>query len=422
MKKLLFPALLIILTVIISCTGSNTNSKELWAEDILGNPEYQAISFGGYRHDTRDIVPIVSELKEDMKILHAMGIRIIRTYNTREFEETTNLLKAISELKTELPKFEMYVMLGAWIDCKDARTDNPVHNAEALEKNTAEISAAIEFAKIYPDIVKIIAVGNETMVHWATGYFVEPDIILKWVLHLQELKNKGEIDPRIWITSSDNFASWGGGDSSYHKEALTDLISAVDYVSMHTYPFHDTHYNPAFWTIPPNEKNLSPIEQTNEAIKRATEYAKSQYASVKSFIESKGLDKALHIGETGWASRSNSFYGNGGSEAADEYKEKMYYDAIRSWTDSAGITCFYFEAFNEKWKDASNPAGSENHFGLISTRGEAKYALWQQVDDGVFDGLTRGGNPITKSYGGDIDKLMQDVLPPPIAKEAEAVD
>jgi hypothetical protein len=50
------------------------------------------------------------------------------------------------------------------------------------------------------------------MVKWATSYYVQPSVILKWVNHLQELKKVGKLDAKLWITSSDNFASWGGGD------------------------------------------------------------------------------------------------------------------------------------------------------------------------------------------------------------------
>jgi len=92
----------------------------------------------------------------------------------------------------------------------------------------------------------------------------------------------------------------------------------------------------------------------------------------------------------------------------------LYYKLMREWTDNAGISCFYFEAFNEKWKDAHNPAGSENHFGLINLKSEAKYPLWNVVDQGVFDGLTRDGKPITKTYNGNIDELMKDVLVPEV--------
>ena len=119
------------------------------------------------------------------------------------------------------------------------------HNIES-ENNAAEIDCAVSLAQEYPEIVKVIAVGNEAMVKWATTYYVQPAVILKWVTHLQSLKKSGDLSKDLWITSSDNFASWGGGDSQYHVEDLTKLIKAVDYLSVHTYPMHDTHYNPVF--------------------------------------------------------------------------------------------------------------------------------------------------------------------------------
>ena len=48
------------------------------------------------------------------------------------------------------------------------------------------------------------------------------------------------------------------------------------------------------------------------------------------------------------------------------------------------IACFYFEAFDENWKDFSNKNGSENHFGLFTVDGKAKYSLWKNVDNGEF--------------------------------------
>lgn len=65
-----------------------------------------------------------------------------------------------------------------------------------------------------------------------------------------------------------------------------------------------------------------------------------------------------------------------------------------------------------KWKDANNINGSENHFGLINLDGQAKYPLWEAVDQGIFDGLTRDGKKITKTYDGDKIKLMKDVYVP----------
>ena len=150
---------------------------------------------------------------------------------------------------------------------------------------------------------------------------------------------------------------------------------------------------------------------------RARDFAKNQYKAVKEYMLSLGVDKPIHIGETGWATTSDGFYGPEGSKATDEYKEALYYRYMREWTNSEGISCFYFEAFNERWKDAGNQNGSENHFGLITIDGKAKYALWPLVDSGVFEGLTRNGNPITKTYGGDRELLMKDVLVPPLSEE-----
>lgn len=383
------------------------------AADILGNPEYPAISFGGYRDTTREIQPTVEQLKEDMQILSAMGIRVLRTYHT-ERPHASNVLEAIHQLKQEDPEFEMYVMVGIWINCKDAFTDNPDHDGEDEETNALEVNKAVAMAKKYPDIVKVLAVGNEAMVKWQAGYHVQSGVILKWVNYLQELKANGELPEELWITSSDNFASWGGGGAEYHTEDLKKLIAAVDFVSMHTYPMHDTHYNPDFWGVIEEEAGGSKREQIEAALLRSRDYAISQYNSVVQFIDSLGIDKPIHIGETGWATASNSFYGPEGSRATDEYKSARYYDLIREWTDAQGISCFYFEAFDEPWKDAGNPGGSENHFGLFTVEGKAKYPVWEQVDRAVFEGLSRGGNPIEKTYNGDEAALLEEVLPPPV--------
>jgi len=390
------------------------------AEQILGNPNYPAISFGGYRDISRDIQPTVAELKEDVKLLSALGFKILRTYNVY-YDETSNLLKAITEVKKEDPSFEMYLMMGIWIDCKNAFTDEPdrIRNQES-EKNEGEIGRAVALANQYPDIVKIMAVGNEAMVHWQWNYYVEPGIILKWVNHLQDLKKNGKLPKDIWVTSSDNFASWGGGGKEYHKQDLNKLIKAVDYISMHSYPMHDTHYNPDFWGVRYNEVKLTDSQKIDSAMARSLNYAISQYNSVKKYADSIGVNKPIHIGETGWSSFSNELYGDNGSKAVDEYKSGIYYKQITEWAREAGVTVFYFEAFDEKWKDANNPGGSENHFGLIDLNAQAKYMIWDKVDAGALKGLTRGGKPITKTYNGDLDALLKIVKAPPTNKEIQA--
>lgn len=402
--------LFLFLMSLVSCHSSHS-PKSKTAAEILGNPNFQAICYGGYRQNTREITPTLEQVKEDLRILSAMNIKIIRTYNVH-LPEIEVILKAITALQKEQPEFEMYVMLGAWIDCKNAWTNQPVDHFQESERNEKEIAEAVRLTQLYPDIIKIIAVGNEAMVKWATSYYVQPEVILKWVNHLQALKKSGKLPKELWITSSDNFASWGGGTPDYHTNALHELIQAVDYISVHTYPMHDTHYNPSFWGILEEEQSLSEKQQIEKAMLRARDYAINQVEAVEKYMLSIGVEKPIHIGETGWATSCHHFYGKNGSKATDEYKSALYYKMIKKWCEQNKMSCFYFEAFDESWKDAQHPEGSENHFGLINLQSEAKYALWEMVDKGIFKGLTRDGKPITKTFGGNESELWKNVQLP----------
>jgi exo-beta-1,3-glucanase (GH17 family) len=416
MKKIRF--FIITSFLLVSCSESGDLSMNKSAKEFIGNPEYPAISYGGYRGKSRQEQPSINEIKEDLYIMHAQGFRVFRTYDLHHlFAENT--LKAIKEIKQTDPSFEMYVMLGAWIQCKDAFTEKPINHEEDYEGNKFEITEAVRLAQEYPDIVKIIAVGNEAMVHWAWSYHVPPKFVLKWVKHLQDLKLNGVLNNDLWITSSDNFASWGGGSAEYHNEDLNELIRSVDFVSMHTYAFHDTHYNPSFWNLTSTPENLNKKNIIMDAMQRAVDYELDQFESVQNYVRNIDPSKEVHIGETGWSSVASDLYGYSGSEAADEYKLGLYYQMITDVCFVKSISCFYFSAFDEPWKDSNNENGSENHFGLFTVDGKAKYPLWEKVDSGVFNDLSRGGNSIVKTYNGDLEALLKTSNIPPINNKEE---
>lgn len=403
-------------------------------QPLLGNPQYQAISYGAWRSDTRasgDLVPSVADHVEDMKILNAMGINVVRTYNTQGFigtdgkSNTENLLAAIRQLKDEAAgdgnTFEMYVMLGVWIDANGAWTGEAIDSATDSPNNALELAKAKELALAYPDIIKVIAVGNEAMVDWASSYKVHPSIILNHVNDLQSWKIESSDTEDIWVTTSDNWAVWAGIDpnGNYGDQAdLKALIQAVDYVSLHTYAHHDTFHHPEFkedWKVAEADQTLTKEQQIAISMQKAHQHSLEQYAAAQQFINSVDPSKPIHIGETGWSTNSNDGYGEGGTQAADEYKQKMFHDDMRDFANNEGVSLFFFQAFDEPWKGGDNPAHSEKNFGLIDIDCNVKYVAWDKVDTLNALGLTRDCNGFTASYGGIYASLLDDVLPPPFA-------
>lgn len=407
------------ISLLFGLTSCSTDVRYHTLEDgqqLLGNSNYPAICYSGYRKNPRSVesTPTVAETKEDLKLLSAMGIRLLRTYNTTEFPHAKRILQSIRELKNADSDFEMYVMLGAWIQCKNAFREGTDHSVEDADNNNREIETAIQLAAEYPDIVKIIAVGNEAMVDWQV-HFVSASIILKYVNVLKEARAVGRIPAGTLITTSDNWAALGG-EVRYRNEDLAELIRQLDFVSLHTYAFHDTYYHPELqWGPLPHEKALPITEQVACSIERAIEHQEKQYQAVKNYLMEIGVEKEVHIGETGWASLDNALYGPDGTRSASEYAAGLFYAAVREWTRKERITCFYFEAFDEPWKSRGT-ADSEGHFGLFTVDGRAKYALWDWVDTGAFDGLSRGGNPITKTHDGDA-RYVFDNLKAPVHKK-----
>lgn len=396
---------------------------------LLGNPAYQAISYGAWRTTVResgDKVPSVADQIEDMKILSAMGIKVIRTYNTQNYigtdgkSETENLLAAIKQLKDEDPNFEMYVMLGVWIDALNSWTDKAPNPTIDSPKNADEMAKAKELAAQYPEIIKVIAVGNEAMVAWAP-YHVIPKIILNHVNDLQQWKKADPATADIWITTSENHAVWAGDDANgnYADQAgLKDLIKAVDYVSLHTYAFHDTYHHPEFkekWKVPVSEQTLDKKAQIDKAMGRAYQQTQQQIKAAQIFVNGVDKTKPIHIGETGWSSLSTEGLGDAGTRAADEYKQKIFNDNMRKFADEFGASLFFFQAFDEPWKgEPKNPDHSEKHFGLIDIDCNVKYVAWEKAEALNSLGLTRDcpAGTFTQSYSGDLEALMDKVLPP----------
>ena len=264
-----------------------------------------------------------------------------------------------------------------------------------------------------PTLLRAIAVGNEAMVQWAVTYNVYPKTILKWVNYPRRQAN-GDLMADVWVTSS-IITSHGEVATRFTTQMISLDYLRRSILSLFHVPLPILFYNPAFWGVLPDEEALSFEAMTGLAMDRAITYAQGQYQSVLDYMAELNIEKPVHIGETGWASIDGTAYGINGSKAADEYKQA--FDRLRAWTDAEGISLFFFEAFDEQWKNADSPDHSENHFGLVALDNELKYTLWDAFDRGRFAGLTRDGRPLKKSFSGELESLLASAATPPFKSQ-----
>ncbi|MEC9117750.1 MAG: hypothetical protein VX607_12835, partial [Planctomycetota bacterium] len=67
----------------IEATSSEPSAVS--ASELLNDPSALAFCYGGFRGTDRQVVPTVDQIKEDMRILERMGVKLVRTYNTQQF-------------------------------------------------------------------------------------------------------------------------------------------------------------------------------------------------------------------------------------------------------------------------------------------------------------------------------------------------
>ena len=301
-----------------------------------------------------------------------------------------------------------------------------------IDKILAEISAGELFDKITILEIKQAKISNkEKLIDINKELSSLNETVKKFVpdqsnisKYINDLKN---INLKLWDIEEGKRAAeknkdFGEKFIELAEKRVNNLLLSIRLVknlsNKNNYIYTDEDVVKITMTIDEAVKDLknefSDLEIINKSMENVHQYAISQYNSVRDYLKKIGVEKEVHIGELGWSTVSNELYGEQGTHAADEYKQALFFDKIREWTTKEKISCFYFEAFDEPWKDAQNINGSENHFGLFTVDGKAKYALWKNVDNGDFKGLTRNGNSIIKTFNGNSEILFNSILTPPV--------
>ena len=278
-----------------------------------GRVTLSGVGYGPY-HAGQDpnygISPSSSEVAADMPTLSAIT-NYIRIYSSTG---------PAAEIVQAAAAAHMCVSLGIWLGRNSAA-------------NAAEIAAGIRLARQYRAVRSVI-VGNE--------------VLLRGDLPVNQLiQDIGEVRAALGhtvaISTADDFKQW---------LAHPELARAVDFVTVHIYPF---------WLNVP----------IGSAIQRLNDY----YGQVaKRFA-----GKPIVLGETGWPSAADTpSPGDTPPPAAavpSPQNQARYFRGFVTWAAQHHVPYFYFDAFDEDWKTTEHGVGT--HWGLYDLSGNLKPALAQ---------------------------------------------
>ncbi len=299
-----------------------------------------AIAYSGFRegqHPDRGdgaVNPSRAEILEDLQILVAHDLRLIRLYDTGENARVT--LELVRE--HELP---IKVLQGIWLDAEISNhegcpwLDEPIP-AEKLAanvlRNQDEIQRGIDLAREFPDIVVAVNVGNEALVSW-NDHMVPVERVITYVRQV-----KAAIEQPV--TVADNYEWWAEDGAA--------LAAEVDFLGVHTY---------AVWEGKPIEEGMSYTIENIERVRNALP------------------GHPIAILEAGWATVAEEF-----PAQASVANQVRYLRELTEWARAEQMTVFIFEAFDEPWKgDPGRPLGAEKHWGMFYVDRTPKYPIDQAI-------------------------------------------
>jgi len=271
----------------------------------------RGIAYSGYRagqSPQTEVYPTKAQVLEDLRILEK-NWQLIRMYGAdRHSEDTLEVIRA--------EKIPLKMMLGAWLNGQPGFE----------EDNARQVATAIRLANAYPDVVVAVSVGNEALVSWSDHRMTE-ERMLETVQHV-----KASVPCAVTVAD----------DVLYWRQPDARLASAVDFITMHSYPL---------WGKLDIDQGLVTTQEHVESVRRAHP------------------GKTVVLGEAGWATYTVGE--QHAPRAGDEHKQKRYYEELMGWAQQIGMTVFFFEAFDEPWKGT----GTEGHWGLFTEGRKAKPAM-----------------------------------------------
>lgn len=336
--------------------GSDTGLRALPAELATS----KAVSYGPYRtarNDGERASEVITKamIKQDLDLLVAGGFKLIRLYQADD-KVSKQTLEVIRD--NNLP---LKVQQGIWIS-PDAAANN------------AEIARGIKLANDFKSIVAAVSVGNEAMVSWS-GHRVATVAMVPYLKQVRAAITQP-------VTTNDNWAFFGGpvlNSPQFFEQDPTEVLGAIDFVSMHVYPGLDTLFDLYEWRFASTPAAQRAAAMMNAAMERA----KKNYADVRAKMASVGYSSMpVIIGETGWQAVDTG----GRAFISHPANQKLYYDALNAWVASGtgpkGV--IHFVAFDEPWKQG------DDKWGFFTVDRKARFVVKDLYPESLWLGAGAG--------------------------------
>jgi hypothetical protein len=190
------------------------------------------------------------------------------------------------------------------------------------------------------------------------------------------------------VTTNDNWAFFGGpvlNSPQFYEQDPTEVLGAIDFVSIHFYPGLDTLFDLYEWRF----ASTPPAQRAAAMMNAAMERAKKNYADVRAKMAAVGYaNMPVIIGETGWQAVDTG----GRAFISHPANQKLWYDALNAWVASGtgpkGV--IHFVAFDEPWKQG------DDKWGFFTVDRKARFVVKDLYPESMWLGAGTG-EPATAS-------------------------
>ena len=359
------------------------------------NTRTKAINYSPYRGCGPGCeVPSDDEVLQDLGLLHDAGFKLLRLFGADDVSDKILRLAArYSDME-----FQQGIYLAGLTSCTD-------------HVNDEQIRKGVYLANKYSNVVTV-SVGNETSFF---SKYMPPECLERYVTMVRSKVKQP-------VTADDDYSYYAGlttagaDTADVRPDAILPLL---DFVSIHIYPFSNTQAGKWDWqqaavteldtTLHPNRAEA----MMNASLKWAQEkydlVAGYPYMDASGSMTSIGASLPIVIGETGWKAALNAHPQPGNPievfsqpptttpRPVSQQNAKWYYDLsiqVASWTAGSHPPkkVFYFEAFDETWKQLFNDDG----WGLWDIARTPRYVL---CDNEVVLGAPVCDNPVYLNAG-----------------------